>query len=62
VSTIEREKAIYNSIGLNYDHVQTYSFQISHVEDFIVAVETDHIIRGTLRIYTERDSTFLESQ
>jgi hypothetical protein len=51
LSTIEREKIAYDSIGLNYDHVHTYSFQVSRVEDFIVAIETDHVIRGTLRIY-----------
>jgi len=35
---LDREKQQYESIQLNYDHVQTYSFQVSNVEDFIIAV------------------------
>lgn len=54
VSTLDLEHERYESVSLNYDHIQTYSFQLSHVEDFIVAVDTEETIRGNVRVYWEQ--------
>jgi hypothetical protein len=61
MTTLEREHARYDSVGMNYDHVQTYSFQVSHVEDFIIAVDAEQTIRGNMRVYWEQDGAFIES-
>lgn len=50
-------------MGFNYEHVQTYTFEVKAKtsEDFILQVDHDHTIRGILAVYWLQDGVYLEA-
>jgi hypothetical protein len=60
VEVILEERHDRDSLGINYEHIRSYSFNLKHTDEFILAVEFDHKIKGAANAYMEVDNSYIE--
>lgn len=60
---LRREENKRDSVGINYDHIQSYTFEVKvgATEDFILQVDHDHDIRGILAVYWLHEGVYVEA-
>lgn len=59
---LHAEASKRDSIGVNHEHIRTYTFHLRGEEDFVLTVDSEHMIRAYVSVYWEEGGTFLESR